>query len=48
MTNLTTDEGMMKLMSKLRSLRVDDELEKMGAQDGDIVLLEDFEFEYVR
>ena len=48
MTNITTDEGMMKLMSKLRSLRVDDELEKMGASDGDTVILEDFEFEYVR
>ena len=48
MTNITTDEGMMKLMSKLRSLRVDDELERMGANDGDTVILEDFEFEYVR
>ena len=48
MTNISTDEGMMKLMSRLRALRVEDELEKMGAVDGDIVLLEDFEFEYLR
>ncbi len=48
MTNISTDEGMMVLMSKLRKLRVDDELEKMGAYDGDTVILEDFEFEYIR
>ena len=38
----------MVLMTRLRKLRVDDELEKMGAIDGDTVILEDFEFEYVR
>ena len=48
MTNISTDEGMMVLMTKLRKLRVDDELEKMGATDGDIVWLDDFSFEYVR
>ncbi len=48
MTNISTDEGMMVLMTKLRKLRVDDELEKMGASDGDIVYLDDFSFEYVR
>ena len=47
MTNISTDEGMMVLMTKLRKLRVDDELEKMGAKDGDIVYLDDFSFEYV-
>ncbi|MCQ2801015.1 MAG: Obg family GTPase CgtA, partial [Bacilli bacterium] len=48
MTNISTDEGMMLLMSKIRSLRVDDVLENMGAEDGDTVILDDFEFEYVR
>ena len=48
MTNISTDEGMMVLMTKLRKLRVDDELEKMGAEDGDTVWLDDFSFEYVR
>lgn len=48
MTNISTDEGMMVLMSKLRKLKVDDELEKMGAEDGDIVYLDDFSFEFVR
>ena len=48
MTNISTDEGMMVLMTKLRKLKVDDELERMGADDGDIVYLDDFTFEYVR
>ena len=48
MTNISTDEGMMVLLSKLRKLGVDDELEKRGAQDGDTVILEDFVFDYVR
>ena len=48
MTNISTDEGMMVLMTKLRKLKVDDELEKMGADDGDIVYLDDFSFEYVK
>ena len=48
MTNISTDEGMMILMKKIRELRIDDELENRGAQDGDTVILDDFEFEYVR
>ena len=48
MTNISTDEGMMILMSKIRALRIDDVLENMGAEDGDTVILDDFEFEYVR
>lgn len=48
MSNISTDEGMMLLMSKIRALRIDDVLEDMGAEDGDTVILDDFEFEYVR
>ena len=48
MTNISTDEGMMILLTKLRKLKVDDVLESMGAQDGDQVILDDFTFEYVR
>ena len=48
MTNISTDEGMMVLMTRLRRLKVDDELERMGAQDGDTVYLDDFSFEYVK
>ena len=47
MKNISTDAGMMKLITHLRKLGVDDELEKMGAQDGDTVRLCDFEFEFV-
>ncbi|MFA7171147.1 MAG: GTPase ObgE [Candidatus Paceibacterota bacterium] len=46
MTNITTDEGMMLLMMRLRKLKVDDTLEKLGASDGDTVYLDDFSFEY--
>lgn len=48
MTNISTDEGMLVLMSKLRKLKIDDALEKKGASDGDTVLLDDFSFEYLR
>ena len=44
--NISTDEGMMKLISYLRKIGVDDRLHEMGAKDGDIVTLCDFEFEY--
>ena len=47
MTNISTDEGMMKLITHLRKIGVDDELERMGAQNGDNVILDDFEFDYV-
>ena len=47
MCNITTDDGMMRLITHLRRLGVDDELERMGATDGDTVILSDFSFEYV-
>lgn len=47
MTNISTDEGMMLLITHLRAVGIDDELEKMGAKDGDSVKLCDFEFEYI-
>lgn len=46
MTNITTDEGLMKLLAHLRHIGVDDELEKLGAKDGDEVMLDDFIFDY--
>ena len=48
MTNISTDEGMMVLLTRLRKLRVDDILEEMGAEDGDLVILDDFTFEYYK
>lgn len=47
MTNISTDEGMMKLLQHFRHIGVDDELERMGAQSGDDVEIGDFCFEYV-
>ncbi len=44
--NLSTDEGLLKLLNYLRRLGVDDRLRALGAHDGDTVLLCDFEFEY--
>lgn len=44
--NLSTDEGLMKLLSVLRNIGVEDRLREMGAKDGDTVVLCDFEFEY--
>ena len=48
MTNISTDDGMMKLLTKLRKLKIDDILEEMGAKDGDLVYLDDFTFEYYK
>ena len=46
LVNLTTDEGVSKLLSILRNLGVDEVLHEMGLENGDIVSLCDFEFEY--
>ena len=48
MTNITTDEGMMILMNRIRKLKIEDKLEELGAEDGDSVILDDFTFEYTR
>ncbi|MEG0033962.1 MAG: GTPase ObgE [Bacilli bacterium] len=45
--NITTDEGMMKLISYLRKIGIDQKLKEMDAKDGDTVILCDFEFEYI-
>lgn len=44
--NISTDEGLMKLLSILRNIGVDEKLHEMGAKDGDTVILCDFEFEF--
>ena len=44
--NISTDEGMMKLLTYLNKIGVDERLKELGAKDGDIVKLSDFEFEY--
>lgn len=45
--NLSTDEGLMKLMTYLRKIGVEERLQRVGAHDGDTVILCDFEFEYI-
>jgi GTP-binding protein len=44
--NLTTDEGIKKLVDYLDKIGVEDKLKEEGAQEGDTVALGDFEFEY--
>ena len=41
-----TDEGIRRFYNKLRRMGVDEELHNMGANEGDIVKILDFEFEY--
>ena len=45
--NISTDEGLMKLISYLEKIDIESALKEKGAVDGDTVLLCDFEFEYL-
>ena len=45
MSRLDTDEAILRFSNKLKKLGVDDELRKMGAEEGDIIKILDFEFE---
>lgn len=46
MTKFSSEEGMLRFAKKLRKMGIDDELDKMGAKEGDIVKILDFSFEY--
>ena len=46
MTTFSSDEAVPRFAKKLRKLGIDDELEKLGAKEGDIVKILDFDFEY--
>lgn len=48
MTNFNTEEAISRFSKKLRNLGIDDELEKMGVQEGDIIKILDYEFEYTK
>ena len=48
MTNFNTEEALFRFSHKLRKMGIDDELEKMGIQEGDIVRILDYEFEYTK
>ena len=41
-----TDEGIRRFTSKLRRMGLDDKLKEQGIEEGDIVRILDFEFEY--
>lgn len=46
MTKFTTEEGILRFTRRLRKIGVDEKLEELGAQEGDLVRILDFEFEY--
>lgn len=46
MTNFNTEEALVRFSNKLRRMGIDDELEKMGIEEGDIVKILDYEFEW--
>ena len=45
MINFNTEEAISRFAKKLRSMGVDEELEKMNIQEGDIIKILDYEFE---
>ena len=46
MTKFNTDDAALRFANKLRKMGIDDELKKMGCQDGDEVRIMDYEFEF--
>ena len=48
MINFNTEEAIGRFAKKLRNMGVDEELEKMGIQEGDIIKILDYEFEYTK
>ena len=46
MTKFSSEEGMLRFAKKLRRMGIDDELDAMGAKEGDLVKILDFSFEY--
>jgi len=46
MTKFNSDEAVLRFAKKLSRMGVDEKLEQLGAKQGDIVKILDFEFEY--
>ncbi len=46
MTKFSSEEAIYRFANKLRKMGIDEELEKMGIQDGDMVRILDYYFEY--
>ena len=45
--NISTDEGLLRLINYLRKIGVEEALKEVGAESGDSVFIKDFEFEYL-
>ena len=48
MTNFNTEESYVRFSNKLRRMGIDEELERLGIKDGDIVRILDYEFEWTK
>lgn len=48
MINFNTEESFIRFSKKLRHMGIDEELEKMNVQEGDIIRILDYEFEYTK
>ena len=48
MINFNTEEAISRFAKKLRNMGVDEELEKLGVSEGDIIKILDYEFEYTK
>ena len=48
MINFNTEEAISRFAKKLRTMGVDEELEKLGIQEGDIIKILGYEFEYTK
>lgn len=48
MTNFNTEEALVRFSNKLRRMGIDDELMNMGIEEGDIVRILDYEFEWTK
>lgn len=48
MTNFNGEEAYVQFAKKLRHMGIDDELERLGVQEGDVVRILDYEFEYTK
>jgi len=46
MTKFESEESILRFAKQIRKMGIDDDLEKMGAKEGDIVKILDFSFEY--
>ena len=48
MINFNTEEAISRFAKKLRHMGVDEELERLGVKEGDIIKILDYEFEYTK